>query len=193
MVSSLVTDRDHAGRSRRRSVRLAILAIAAGLIASMLAVPQIASARPVRSALAHSRQELYAIGAVGRLINRERQAHGLAAVRLNHDLALSARRHDLDMAAFNEMSHQLPGEAFFADRMTAAGYHWSWAGENIGWNSDMSTAGVLELERLMYAEQPPNDGHRLNILGRHYRDVGIDVYYDYAHHKVWLTTDFGHH
>jgi uncharacterized protein YkwD len=89
------------------------------------------------------------------------------------------------------MSHQLPGEAFFATRFQKAGYHWQYAGENVGWNSRTSKAGVLMLEKVMYAEKAPYDGHRLNILGKHYRDVGIDVYIDKKHHKVWLTTDFG--
>jgi uncharacterized protein YkwD len=44
----------------------------------------------------------------------------------------------------------------------------------------------------MYNETPPNDGHRLNILNTHYRNVGVDVYFDKVHHKLWLTTDFGH-
>ena len=45
----------------------------------------------------------------------------------------------------------------------------------------------------MYNEVAPYDGHRLNILNRHYRDVGIDIYMDAAHHKMWLTQDFGLH
>jgi uncharacterized protein YkwD len=95
------------------------------------------------------------------------------------------------MAAYNEMSHQLPGEPDFTTRMSNAGYQWSWAGENIAWNSEMTLPGVTLLQRLMYHEKPPNDAHRLNILSTHYRNIGVDVYLDRAHHKVWLTTDFG--
>jgi uncharacterized protein YkwD len=56
----------------------------------------------------------------------------------------------------------------------------------------MTSGGVLLLQRLMYNERPPENGHRVNILNRHFRDVGIDIYMDRVHHKVWMTTDFGH-
>jgi uncharacterized protein YkwD len=45
----------------------------------------------------------------------------------------------------------------------------------------------------MYNEKAPNNGHRLNILSSKFRQVGVDVYLDRTHHKVWLTTDFGRH
>jgi uncharacterized protein YkwD len=128
--------------------------------------------------------------AVLRLINAQRAVYGLRPLHMAPALRLSARRHNLQMAAYDEMSHQLPGEPNFAQRITNAGYHWSWAGENIAWNSEMTLPGVKLLQRLMYHEKPPNDAHRLNILSTHYRNVGVDVYLDKVHHKVWLTTDF---
>lgn len=130
--------------------------------------------------------------AVLKLINYERSLHGLRPVWMSDQLRLSARRHNVRMAYWDEMSHQLPGEPNFGQREINAGYYWSYAGENIAWNSEMDKDGVLLLERLMYREKPPNDGHRLNILSTHYRNVGVDVYMDRTHHKVWLTTDFGH-
>jgi uncharacterized protein YkwD len=129
--------------------------------------------------------------AIYRLINVERAAHGLPKLYMAPGLRLSSRRHNVTMARFNEMSHQLPGEPVFTQRISNAGYNWSWAGENIAWNSDMTEAGVALLERLMYNEKPPNDDHRLNILSTHFRNVGVDVYMDRENHKVWLTTDFG--
>jgi len=129
--------------------------------------------------------------AILRLINAQRALNGLRPLRMAPELRLSARRHNVQMAKYDEMSHQLPGEPDFAKRITNAGYNWSWAGENIAWNSVMTKRGVVTLEKLMYNERPPNDGHRQNILSRHYRNVGVDVYIDRAHHKVWLTTDFG--
>lgn len=125
------------------------------------------------------------------MLNAERSAHGLPALTMNAKLIASARGHNLDMARQNAMSHQLPHEAYFATRIERAGYHYSWAGENIGWNSDMSLAGVRQLETMMYHETPPNDGHRRNILSKHYANVGIDVYFDHVNDKVWLTQDFG--
>lgn len=129
--------------------------------------------------------------AIFKLLNKERAVNGLRPLRMAPALRLSARRHNVTMADFNEMSHQLPGEPDFTHRMTNAGYNWSWAGENIAWNSEITLAGVALLERLMYREKPPNDDHRLNILSSHYRNIGVDVFVDRKNHKIWLTTDFG--
>jgi uncharacterized protein YkwD len=174
-------------RDRRSRRLLTALAMVLCLGGSMFAFAGPASAIPRRT-----KTEMTIAQAVQKLINAERKAHHLPAVKMNHDLIVSARRHDVAMAKRNTMSHQLPGEAFFANRITAAGYRWQYAGENIGWNSSMTKSGVLILEKLMYAERAPNNGHRLNILNKHYKDVGVDVYFDKKHHKVWLTTDFGH-
>lgn len=124
-------------------------------------------------------------------LNAERAAHGRAALRMNSLLIRSAHNHNLKMAAANSMSHLLSGEPGFLSRLLQVGYRPRAAGENIAWNSDRSLAGVLYLQRVMYNEVPPNDAHRVNILSTTYRDVGIDVYQDSAHHKVWITQDFG--
>jgi uncharacterized protein YkwD len=129
--------------------------------------------------------------AILKLVNTQRALHGLRPLSMAPALRLSARRHNIAMARYNEMSHQLPGEPDFATRISNAGYNWSWAGENIAWNSDMSLPGVKLLQRLMYNEKPPEDAHRQNILNTHFRNIGVDVYLDRENHKIWLTTDFG--
>ena len=126
------------------------------------------------------------------LINRERVAHDVPPVGMGRRLRLSAYRHDTRMRYFNELSHQLPGEPPFGQRISNTGYVWIYAGENIAFNSDQSRAGVLFLERLMYNERPPSDDHRLNILSRNYWRAGVDVLFDPGHGKVWLTVDFAH-
>lgn len=174
---------------RRRGAR--VLGGCVALLAVFAASLTVAA--PAEAAThARSKSERRISTAVLKLLNTERHAHHLPALRSNAHLKKSARRHDAAMARHNAMSHRLPGEAYFANRISKAGYHWRYAGENIGWNSRMSKAGVLQLERIMYKERAPYNGHRLNILDRHYRDVGIDVYLDKKHHKVWLTVDFGH-
>jgi len=139
-------------------------------------------------------------GATGRILarnmlvvlNAERRAHRLPPLSMNSKLILSAHRHNAAMAHANTMAHQLPHEAFFASRISSAGYKWQVAGENIGWNSSMTNAGLRHLEYQMYNEKLPGDiGHRLNILSRSYRQVGIDVYFDKPHNKMWFTQDFG--
>jgi uncharacterized protein YkwD len=173
-------------RQLLRSLALALVVVIA--TPAELLVAEAADAAPAAHRAA--RQDRMA-QAVFDHLNHERSLHGLRALTMNPRLALSAHRHNLRMAQANELSHQLPGEAYFSTRITKAGYDWLWAGENIAWNSRMTRAGVVRLQQLMYHEKPPNDGHRRNILNAHYRNVGVDVYLDSTHHKVWLTTDFG--
>ncbi|MCW2494985.1 CAP domain-containing protein [Jatrophihabitans sp.] len=126
-----------------------------------------------------------------KLLNSERATHHEGALRANSLLVSSAHQHNLMMAKDNSMSHQLPGEAGFSTRISRAGYKWSRAAENIGWSSSQTLSALTGLEKLMFEEKAPNDGHRLNILGS-YRDIGIDVYFDTKHHKMWFTQDFGY-
>jgi uncharacterized protein YkwD len=124
-------------------------------------------------------------------MNAERAANGRPALRMNAALIRSAHGHNVKMASANLMSHLLGGELGFLARLLQVGYRPRAAGENIGWNSNRSVAGVLYLQRIMYNEVPPNDAHRVNILSTTYREVGIDVYLDTAHNKLWMTQDFG--
>jgi uncharacterized protein YkwD len=126
------------------------------------------------------------------VLNQERAAQHLPALRMNTDLINSAYRHNVNMAGHSSMSHQLPGEKPLGDRLDAAHYHWSAAGECIGWTSDNTNTGALGIQRYMYNETAPNNGHRLIILSRAYRDVGISVITDVTQGRLWITEDYGH-
>lgn len=181
-----------AGRIAPRSRRALGVTVATALTTLLALIGALlAPAAAEASTPAVTRTEWSMAVALEKLLNSERKAHHLPALTMRTALLRSARSHNLAMARANTMSHQLPGEPGLATRVTRAGYKWHYAGENIGWNSIMTTAGVLQLEKIMYAELPPNDGHKLNILNSHYTNIGVDVYLDKAHHKVWLTTDFG--
>ena len=130
-------------------------------------------------------------GAVLFELNSERAKHGLKALKMNSELVSAAHKHNLAMAKANTLSHQLNGEAALGSRVSAAGYRWSAVGENVAYNGRRSEDGVLAVQKAMYNEKPPNDGHRENILSKTYVDVGIDVISDSVHDKVWLVTDFG--
>ncbi len=110
---------------------------------------------------------------------------------MNSKLISAAHSHNLLMAKANTLSHQLSGEAALGSRVSAAGYGWSAVAENVAYSSSRSKGGVLAMQRMMYNEKPPDDGHRQNILNKAYVDVGIDVIDDSVHGKVWLVTDFG--
>ena len=128
--------------------------------------------------------------AVVAAINSARAQQGLPALTVYAALQSSAHGHDLAMAAANQLSHQLPGEPDLGTRETNAGVSWTAAGENIGWTSDMTQAGALGIEASMLGETPPNDGHRRNILSATFTVVGVDVYLDSTHGRLWLTEDF---
>lgn len=124
-------------------------------------------------------------------LNAERHAHGLAPLALDSRLITSAHRHNVAMAKPNILAHQVPGEPDLAARIRAAGYRYSWAGENVAWTTARTAAGLVDVHTAMYTERPPYDQHRQNMLSRTYSQVGIDVYFDAAHGKAWLTEDFG--
>jgi uncharacterized protein YkwD len=124
-------------------------------------------------------------------LNAERANHGLRALKMNSKLISAAHSHNLAMAKANTLSHQLSSEAALGSRISAAGYRWSAVAENVACSTSRSKGGVLAMQRMMYNEKPPDDGHRQNILNKAYVDVGIDVIDDAVHGKVWLVTDFG--
>ena len=97
--------------------------------------------------------------------------------------------HSLRMSADDQLAHQLPAEPAIGTRVSQDGVDWTWCGENIGETSDTSTGGALQLHQMMMAEQPPNDGHRQNILSANFTLVGIAVVID-SSQKLWLTEDF---
>ena len=94
------------------------------------------------------------------------------------------------MAAANQLSHQLPGEASFDQRITAQGVRWTSVGENIGVTTQRSVAGALSLHTAMINETPPNDGHRRNKLSPTFTQLGVSVVIDAATGKLWLTEDY---
>ena len=68
-------------------------------------------------------------------INAERRANCLPALGRSSQLNSSAHAHNLAMASSGDFAHQVPGEASLGARITATGYHWTSAGENIAWGS----------------------------------------------------------
>ena len=128
--------------------------------------------------------------AVFQAINQSRADNGLPALKWSGALAKSAGQHNLTMQAANTLSHQLPGEAALGERESQQGVNWTWAAENIGETSDQSVNGALGLHQAMMNEQPPNDGHRQNILTTSGNSVGIAILIDQQHGLLWLTEDF---
>ena len=72
---------------------------------------------------------------------------------------------------------------------------WTSAGENIGEGGPVPnrTAAIAQmavaLTQGMLDEQPPDDGHRKNILSSAFHHIGIAIQRD-SHGTVWMTQDF---
>ena len=129
------------------------------------------------------------------LINQARATAGLPALTVTAGLETTSSAHNLLMADGCGLSHQCPGEPPIGTRETDAGIDWTSAGENIGEGGPVAdtTAAIASmavgLTQSMLNEQPPNDGHRLNILSTTFTHIGIAVYRD-SSGTVWLTQDF---
>ncbi len=129
------------------------------------------------------------------LINQARAAAGLPALTVTAGLQASSAAHNQMMASGCGLSHQCPGEAALGARESAAGVIWTAGGENIGDGgpvaaTDAAIANMaVGLTRSMLNEQPPDDGHRMNILSSTFTHIGITVYRS-SSGTVWLTQDF---
>jgi uncharacterized protein YkwD len=170
--------------SRRLTILVTTLVLALLAVAS----PLLTNAAHAATGLSTTTTNSWAYKMLGAL-NNERKANHLPPLSMNAKLRSSAHVHNLHMTTANAMSHQLKGETDFSTRISRAGYNWRAAGENIGWTSDLTLQGLYNLQHTMYIEHAPNNGHRLNILSRSYTNIGIDVYYDAHHHKMWFTQD----
>jgi uncharacterized protein YkwD len=120
---------------------------------------------------------------------------GLPPLIITAGLDRSASAHSQAMADGCGLSHQCPGEPSIGARETAAGVPWTACGENIGEGGSVAdtTAAITQmafgLTQDMLNEQPPDDGHRLNILSSSFTHIGIAVYRA-PNGTVWLTQDF---
>lgn len=88
-----------------------------------------------------------------------------APLKANTKLTVAARRHARDMAANSYFSHTSRNGQDAGDRISAAGFRWSWWGENIaaGYGSPRAVVtGWLE-----------SDGHCANLMSRHFTHLGV--------------------
>ncbi len=133
-----------------------------------------------------SNNEAFVIRAIART-NLYRQQNGCPALHENAKLDQAAFGHSQDMAINHYFAHNSPRGVTPWDRIHAAGYQFSEAAENIA-------AGYATPEAVIDAffdEQPPNDGHRLNILNCSLEDVGIGYYFlASAPYRYYWTQDF---
>ncbi len=105
------------------------------------------------------------------LTNLEREKAGLPPLKENPLLAQAAQAHAEAMAAGDFFDHSNPHTGTTpADRITAAGYHWSVVAENIG-SGAASPAEVMQ-------NWMGSSGHRANILNPRVREIGVGYAFD---------------
>jgi uncharacterized protein YkwD len=126
-------------------------------------------------------------------INVLRQQHGLAALRLNVNLAATAREHSLSMAEHGYFRHSSLGGASFWSRVEGkyGGPNWR-VGENLVWASPYLSA---EQAIGLWLKSPP---HRRNLLAPIWREIGVGAVHADPAPGVYqglpatiLTADFG--
>jgi uncharacterized protein YkwD len=101
-----------------------------------------------------------------RLVNRERQKHGLHPLQADPEMLRVARAHSQDMFAKGYFAHDnLEGKDPF-DRMRDANVRFSAAGENL------ALAQTVEIAHANLMNSP---GHRANILSPNFNRVGIGI------------------
>lgn len=118
------------------------------------------------------------------LINEERAKMGLSAVNYQPQLTLTAQLHSADMACNNYFSHTGRDGSSFSERAARQGYAIGYGAENIA-------AGYSSPQDVVrgWMNSP---GHKANILGENYVDVGVGYAYgsSSAYGAYW-TAVFG--
>lgn len=105
-----------------------------------------------------------------RLVNLQRAASGLGALTAHTNLRDAAQKHAIDMACHSFLSHTGTDGSTAFSRMTAFGYSFLAAGENIG-------AGQMTPQEIVN-DWMASSGHRAIILTAEYLEIGVGYVYN---------------
>jgi uncharacterized protein YkwD len=126
------------------------------------------------------------------LLNQERRAHGLPALRINTRLRRAATGFSHEMVRDGFFDHTAPDGKTFDERIVSAGYReYRALAENIAWGSGRQATPAEIVDGWMHSS-----GHRRNILDRDLRDIGIGIATGApqdigGQRAATYTTDFG--
>jgi uncharacterized protein YkwD len=132
-----------------------------------------------------------ASNAVRCLVNKQRAARGVGAVRAAGPLASASTAHSADMVANRYFSHTgSNGDDVYA-RVSRAGYNWRAAGEAIIWGAGFDATPFKLVTSLLKSAE-----HRPIMLDRRYRELGVGLVLGgptpgAAASSTTLTLDFG--
>ncbi|MEO8228622.1 MAG: CAP domain-containing protein [Chloroflexota bacterium] len=168
--------RSEGRRTPRRLSLIVAIAIAASSI-GVLATPVTTLAWSSGAFSSASERQLLA------LTNQARSSAGRKTLRWDGALALIARWRSKDMIQRGYFSHNIPGGGMVFDEMTARGYCYKVAGENIGWNTYPDDAATSQIQQMFMSSA----GHRSNILARDWDRIGIGAYKGAGGKKMWTV------
>jgi uncharacterized protein YkwD len=160
----------------RRAIEFLVLFVVAALALVVAAQPARAQAP---AACPSAAQPLGAVSspvvevAIGCLVNAERTARGLMAVRPSTALELAAQRHAVDMIARRYFAHVSPTGGTLDARAGRAGYLTApcWAlGEDLGWAKPEFASAEAVVEAWM-----TSPAHRAVILDPEFREIGLGI------------------
>lgn len=109
------------------------------------------------------------IDRVVQLTNIERQKVGLPPLKFNSQLARAAQEHTNNMAKGDFFSHSNPNGSSMGSRISATGYPFAYAAENI------HAGGATPEEAVNGWMNSP--GHRRNILSKKAKEIGVGYYF----------------
>jgi uncharacterized protein YkwD len=123
-------------------------------------------------------------------VNAGRAAYGLAPLVLDPAISAVAYNHAADMAAYGYFSHTSRNGVTYRQRLTAGGISYGWSGENICYLGGASIQATLNwCHAQFWAEPYPGGGnHKDNILGSHYRRLGVGIAIGGG--RVYVVWDF---
>jgi uncharacterized protein YkwD len=155
------------------------------LVAAAVASACLPAARP--QAVQHSKDpwaDEDRIKAVVQLSNRQRSRAGLEPLRASKQLTRAAQIHADQLVALDKMAHVLPGARYPKpeDRLRAVGYAWTAFAENLAYGQRTPEVAV---DALM-----SSPGHRKNLLGADYTELGIGYAVD-SHGRPYWVQVFG--
>jgi uncharacterized protein YkwD len=166
------------GTGRFGFVKRMLVPVIVGAALAVLAPAPTWAQAPTADALKQMEGQVFA------LVNQRRAEAGLAPFTRAADLDAAARRQSLDMAITGNFDHTGTDGSSPFDRIRAAGYNFTNAGENIAAGQD-TAAGVMTT----WMNSP---GHRANILGADYKEIGISVVFqEGSEFRFYWTQTFG--
>jgi uncharacterized protein YkwD len=112
-----------------------------------------------------------------KLTNAERAKVGLKPLKLQAQLSQAAQQHAVNMVRTGIFEHVIQGIGPAA-RVTATGYRWRAVAENIAYGQT-SASRVMQT----WIQSP---GHKANILGNGYTDLGIGLALNASGRPYWV-------